>query len=179
MIYVALLRGINVGGNSKVEMSRLKTLFEKAGAQKVTTYINSGNIIFESSGPAEKLTVNLEKKIETEFGFNVKVLIKSLTEMKSITKDLPDSWKNDTETKCDVMFLWKDFDKKEVLNELISKPEIDNVKYSKGAILWFVKRKDVTRSGMLKLVGTKLYKQMTIRNCNTTRKLLTLMLALK
>lgn len=52
MIYIALLRGINVGGNNKIEMKKLKQTFEHAGMGHVTTYINSGNIIFSSqSGP--------------------------------------------------------------------------------------------------------------------------------
>ena len=178
MIYVALLRGINVGGNNKVEMKRLKEVFEKAGHLNVSTYINSGNVIFESSEKdAAQLSQKLEKVIEKEFGFNIKVLVKSLTDIKTIATELPDSWKNDLDMKCDVMFLWGDVDNEKVLEELIIKPGIDDVKYVKGALLWCVKRKEVTRSGLLRLLGTNLYKQMTIRNCNTLRKLYTLMLA--
>ena len=55
------------------------------------------------------------------------------------------------------------------------RPVIDDVRYESGAILWYVARSKVTRSGMLKLVGTKLYANMTIRNCNTLRKLDALM----
>lgn len=178
MIYVAFLRGINVGGNSKVDMKRLKELFEKAGHTNVSTYINSGNVIFESSESPEELTKDLEKEIEKEFGFYVKVLVKSLSQIKSIINDLPDSWKNDTEMKCDVMLLWEGVDKKEVLEELVIMPGVDNVKYSKGAVLWSVNRKNTTKSKIPKLIGTKLYKEMTIRNCNTIRKLYDLMSAL-
>ena len=49
MKFIALLRGINVGGNNKVSMSELKVIFEQAGMQNVSTYINSGNVIFESN----------------------------------------------------------------------------------------------------------------------------------
>lgn len=180
MIYVALLRGINVGGNSKVEMARLKGVFEKIGHVNVSTYINSGNVIFESPDQnGKKLVKKLEGAIEKEFGFNIKVVVKSLKEMEVIFEKLPDSWKNDTEVKTDVMFLWESVDNKKVLENLIIKPGLDNVVYIKGALLWMVKRKDVTRSGMMRLAGTPLYKQMTIRNCNTFRKLLSLMKAVK
>ena len=179
MVYVALLRGINVGGNNKVEMKRLKEVFEKAGHLNVSTYINSGNVIFESSEKdIENLVQVLEKAIEKEFSFNIKVLVKSLDDIKAIAKELPDSWKNDLEVKTDVMFLWNEIDSKKILDELIIKPGIDEVKYVKGALLWCVKRKVVTRSGLMRLAGTNLYKQMTIRNSNTFRKLHTLMSAI-
>lgn len=179
MVYIALLRGINVGGNSKVEMKRLKEIFEKAGLLNVSTYINSGNVIFESTEMSEKLTVYLEKAVEKEFGFKIKIVVKSLKDIEAIAGKLPDNWKNDLEMKTDVMFLWEDVDNKKVLESLIIKPELDNVIYVEGALLWMVKRKDITRSGMLRLVGTPLYKQMTIRNCNTLRKLLSLMKSVK
>jgi uncharacterized protein (DUF1697 family) len=60
MKYIALLRGINVGGNHKVEMKNLKALFESLGFSDVSTYINSGNVIFESN---EERSVVLEKII--------------------------------------------------------------------------------------------------------------------
>lgn len=180
MIYVALLRGINVGGNSKVEMKRLKAVFEEIGHTNISTYINSGNVIFESPEKNdEKLVKKLESEIEKEFGFNIKVVVKSLKEMEVISEKLPDSWENDLDAKTDVMFLWESVDNAKVLDDVIIKPDLDNVVYAKGALLWMVKRKDVTKSGMLRLVGTSLYKQMTIRNVNTFRKLLSLMKAVK
>ncbi len=176
MIYVALLRGINVGGNRKVDMKQLKTVFERAGMKSVKTYINSGNVIFESDSLAsKKLARTLEAAVEADFGFAVKVLLRDLANIKAVTKALPQQWKNDAAMKCDVMFLWEHMDKPDVLKQLAIKPEIDEVKYVPGAILWRVDRQNVTKSGMMKLVGTELYRHMTIRNCNTTRKLCELM----
>lgn len=176
MKYVALLRGINVGGNSKVDMKTLKIAFEDVGLENVKTYINSGNVLFaDSKYSSSELVKILETKIEEKFGFHVKVLVKSHTQLKKVVDTLPDTWVNDAGTKCDVMFLWEDVDSKKIIEELPIKPEIDTIKYVAGALLWCVKRKDVTKSGMLKIIGTKLYKQMTIRNCNTARKLLALM----
>lgn len=176
MIYVALLRGINVGGNNKVEMKRLQEVLVQSGIQSVKTYINSGNVIFkdEKRSPDELANL-LESVIEKEFGFSVKVLLRDIENIRNLVKTLPPEWKNDTSMKCDVMFLWDSFDNKEILNSLSVKPEIDDVIYVPGAILWRVDRVNVTRSGMMKLVGTDIYKHMTIRNCNTARKLLDLM----
>lgn len=176
MVYVALLRGINVGGHNKVEMSRLKAVFEQVGAQSVATYINSGNVVFQDSThtPAE-LTKKLEAAIEEEFGFAVKVLLRSKKQIEDIVRVLPDSWVNDATTKCDIMFLWEHVAGEKILDQLAIKPEIDEVKYAGDAVLWRVDKKYVTKSGMMKLVGTELYKHMTIRNCNTVRKLFAIM----
>jgi uncharacterized protein (DUF1697 family) len=172
MIYVALLRGINVGGNHKVEMIRLKRLFEGLGFENVITYINSGNVVFESSGENEsEFSGKIEVAILGEFGFEVDVVVINSKKFMGTAHALPSSWQNDSDMKCDVMFLWKSIDSQKVLDELIIKPGIDEVKYVSGAILWRVDKENVTKSGIMKLVGTKLYKQMTVRNCNTVRKL--------
>ena len=172
---IALLRGINVGGNNKVNMSELKKVFERAGMQNVSTYINSGNVVFESDiNSKDKATNILEKAIETSLGLSIKVIIRDKNNILSLAKSLPDNWVNDTNTKCDVMFLWDSIDNPDVLKQITVKPDIDNVVYVPGALLWLVDRKNLTKSGMQKLVGTNIYKQMTIRNCNTVRKLTTL-----
>jgi len=173
--YVALLRGINVGGNNKVEMARLKKTFESLGLENVVSYINSGNIIFSSDQSASVLVPKLEAAIKKDFGFGVKVLLRDAKNIAAVVKALPVNWKNDVAMKCDVMFLWEHYDNSKVLEQLIIKPGIDDVKYVPGAVLWRVDRDKVTRSGLLRIVGTDLYKHMTIRNCNTLRKLATLL----
>jgi uncharacterized protein (DUF1697 family) len=75
------------------------------------------------------------------------------------------------------MFLWDEIDDESVLEELVIKPEMDTVKYVSGAVLWSVLKKDITKSGMSKLIGSKIYKQITVRNVNTTRKIYELMQA--
>jgi uncharacterized protein (DUF1697 family) len=176
VVYVALLRGINVGGKNKVDMKQLKTVFEEAGMESVRTYINSGNVIFSSTTRARaRLASLLEKAIARRFGFKVDVLVRDLKSMRSVVKAIPRRWTNDQTMKCDVMFLWDDEARPSVMKKLRFKPEIEDVRYESGALIWRVDRENVTRSGMMKLVGTPLYKRMTIRNCNTTRKLLELM----
>ncbi|MFN2525135.1 MAG: DUF1697 domain-containing protein [Actinomycetota bacterium] len=176
MVYLALLRGINVGGRNKVEMKALKAVFEKAGMSDVRTYINSGNVIFSSSARGKRrLAQVLERAIARHFGFNVDVLVRDLTSMRAVVKALPKDWKNDQTTRCYVMFLWDDVARPSVVKQLQIKPEIEDVRYASGALLWRVGQKDVTRSGMMRVAGMPLYKRMTIRNCNTTRNLLELM----
>lgn len=176
MVYVALLRGINVGGKNKVDMKQLKAAFEDAGMTSVRTYINSGNVIFSTNSRSRaRLTEVIEDAIARTFGFRVNVLVRDLRSMRAVVKALPRTWVNDATMKCDVMFLWDDVARAAVVKEIPIKPEIEELKYVAGALLWRVDRKSVTRSGQMKMVGSPLYKRMTIRNCNTTRKLLELM----
>jgi uncharacterized protein (DUF1697 family) len=176
MTYVALLRGINVGGGRKVDMKELKATFERAGMEEVRTYINSGNVLFRAaSGEPGQLVRLLESAIRSTFGFPVKVILREAGDVKALVEALPDTWVNGPDAKCDVMFLGEDIDGPDVLDRLTIKPDIDDVRYVPGAILWRVDRPNVTRSGMMKLVGTELYAGMTVRNCNTVRKLDALM----
>jgi uncharacterized protein (DUF1697 family) len=176
MIYVALLRGINVGGKAKVDMKHLKTLFEQLGFDRVKTYINSGNVIFASSiiDPSE-IHQLIEAGIIKQFGLSVPVVIRDLPSMEQITQALPDSWTNDQTMKCDVMFLWPAIDSPDILKQMPHKPDIEDVLYVPGALFWRIDRDKVNKGQMLKIIGTDIYKQMTIRNCNTVRKLMDLM----
>lgn len=179
MVYVALLRGINVGGKNRVEMVRLKSTFESAGMTNVSTYINSGNVIFKTpSRKKAQVEPKLEKAIEGDFGFSIKVLLRDLTSMRRLLKDLPNKWTNDSDMRCDVLFLWKEHDRPSVVKELPIKTELVDVIYTPGAIILRVDRADVLKSGISRLIGSDLYRGLTIRNCNTVRKLADLMEAL-
>jgi uncharacterized protein (DUF1697 family) len=172
MKYVALLRGINVGGNNRISMKDLVVALDQAGFKNVSTYINSGNVFFtDVSSTIPTLQKSIEKVIAETFGLDVKTLVLSKPTIDTITKTIPKEWTNGTEMKCDVMFLWDTYKAKTVITELPVRAEIDTVIAVENAIVWSVERKNVTKSGLVKIIGTDLYKHMTIRNCNTTRKI--------
>lgn len=175
MIYLSLLRGINVGGKNKVEMARLRKLYESIGFGEVRSYINSGNVIFVDNRDATKLRTLIEKAIVDEFGFSVRVLLRDLDSMVSVAKAIPASWKDDATMRCYVMFLWEEVDNRNVRKHLTINDDIDDVRYVPGAVIWRVDRDKLTRSGMMKLMSGELYQQMTIRNSNTVRKLADMM----
>lgn len=176
MRHVALLRGINVGGNNKINMKELKTVFEEAGMENVKTYINSGNIIFSSSHPSPKeLAGILEAAILENFNLEIRVLVYSLDQYEKIAQAIPPDWTNGDQMKSDVLFLWEEIDRDSILEEVEAKPEIDRLLYVPGALFWAVDRQWVTKSGMMKLAGSALYKRMTVRNVNTARKIYELM----
>ena len=88
--YVALLRGINVGGNKKVPMAELKKAFESLDFHDVKTLLNSGNVIFDSStSDILKLTKQIEDKIKEVFGFEVGVIIRQISEIHNLIHSDP------------------------------------------------------------------------------------------
>jgi uncharacterized protein (DUF1697 family) len=88
-IYIGLLRGINVGGHNIIKMADLRNLLETIGLRKVKTYIQSGNILFESDEESQHLTKKLEDEISKTFGFPVPVVLRTAAEFTSIIQDCP------------------------------------------------------------------------------------------
>ena len=169
MKYIVLLRGINVGGNHKVEMKRLKALFQSLGYTNVSTYINSGNVLFESDKKQAAVHKEIEISLRDTFGFNIQALIKTELEIQKITEAIPKDWKNDSGHKTDVAFLFDEIDTKNVLNDLPVKKEYLDLRYTKGAIFWHVERINYNKSHLNKLISHKSYQIMTVRNVNTAR----------
>lgn len=174
--YVALLRGINVGGNAKVEMAALRKEFEALGYLNVRSYINSGNVIFQSKEVSHpKIIETIEKKIEKTFGFPIRVVIRDIKNIQLLCKKTPAHWVNNAEKKTDVLFLWDEYNKKNVLDLIGTNPEVDHVLYLDGSVIWHIDRINYSKSGMRKFIGPKVYKNITARNINTVRKLEELM----
>lgn len=91
--YIALLKGVNVGGHNKIPMSKLRELLTKEGFQNVQTYIQSGNIIFQSSDKTDVIENNIQKAIHVHFGFDVAVIVKTYQELQDIFDACPFSAK--------------------------------------------------------------------------------------
>ncbi len=176
MKYVALLRGVNVGGKGAVNMANLKTCFEQLGYEHVQTYINSGNVIFTApAGSQPVLAERLEQAIEEAFGLHVKVLVKNLSEMQALVHAIPENWIDNKEQKCTVLFLWPEVDSEAMLEQLSWQAADESVRYYPGAIVWHTSKKFASKSRVLRINQAESYKQMTARNPNTVRKLLALM----
>ncbi len=175
-LWVAFLRGVNVGGNGLISMAALKKSFEQAGFKDVVTYINSGNVIFKTAGTdARKLEVKIEKILTDKHRIKSKVVVRSFSEIQKLVKNLPKNWTDVKLWRYYVIFLRHTVDSKKVLDELSPKKEIEEVLYHPGTLLWSARIKDITRSGMHKLLSIPLYKEITIRNLNTLNKIHELM----
>ncbi len=87
--YIALLRGINVGGQKKILMADLKALFESVGCTEVSTYIQSGNVVFSSTELIVNVSSLITNAIEDKYGWNVPVLVKKGSELAKIIQNCP------------------------------------------------------------------------------------------
>jgi uncharacterized protein (DUF1697 family) len=176
-IYVALLRGINVGGNNIVSMKALKGSFERLGFDDVQTYINSGNVLFRSQETdVRKLERRLERMLVKEYDLESRVMIRNSAQMAKLVTGWPPDW-NDHETgwKYNVIFLSHAVDSMSIVKGLNPTPEIERVVYRPGTLLWSARADALTRTSMLKMGRLAVYKEVTVRTPNTVRKLHELM----
>ena len=91
-VYLALLRGINVGGKNKVPMAELKACFEELGCENVRTYIASGNVMFQSNKSSAELTEELQEALPTKFKLDsepIKILVLSHDELQKVVDQAP------------------------------------------------------------------------------------------
>ena len=171
MKYVALIRGINVGGNSMIAMAELREAFGKEGFTNVSTYINSGNVLFETTEKkVASLEHNLEQIIDKKFRIRTKVVIRTDREIRRILEELPAAW-NSKEFRCYIAFIKNPMTPKEIAQGTKPKEGTDYVGIGNGVVYLVTKKSGLTKSGFTKLIGTKIYQYMTMRNLNTVKKL--------
>ena len=175
-VFVALLRGVNVGGNNMISMSSLKKSFEALGFPHVTTYINSGNIVFTTKEKdARKLEKRIEQMLSKEYELSSRVVVRSLPEMEQLVKNLPRSWSADSRWRYNVIFLRHSIDSEAILADLPANSDIEEIVYRPGALLWSAQATEMNRTNLAKLSSRKVFQDMTVRNLNTTKKLCDLM----
>jgi uncharacterized protein (DUF1697 family) len=172
-LFVALLRGINVGGKNMISMKSLKASFERMGFKDVTTYINSGNIIFRAKDrDARKLEQKIERMLSKEYKLERKVVVRSFAEMAELIKSLPKTWRDgDRAWSYNVIFLRHSIDSKQILDGLDAQNDSEKVIYRPGTLLWSTRVADAKQSFWTKLPSKKIFQEMTVRNLNTTKKI--------
>ena len=85
-----MLRGINVSGQKIIKMDELRKIYQGAGFKNVRSYVQSGNVLFEASNDStDQLSVQISQKILKKFGFQVKVIVKTINEMAGVVKNNP------------------------------------------------------------------------------------------
>lgn len=177
MKYVALLRGINVGGKTLIKMANLKFCIEELGYAKVKTYINSGNVIFETGEHDElKLAHSIEKAIKNSTKLDVRVVVISEDNYVKIVKNVPKDWGERQGWKYNTLFLIPPYDTREIMKDIGElKPDIETVVPGQGVIYQALLFEKFGRTSSGKLASRSSYRMMTIRNWNTTKKLLELL----
>lgn len=175
--YVALLRGINVGGNAKIAMQDLRSSLEKSGLESVRTYIQSGNVIFESDEDnTTKLSGHIEDVIEQSFELTVPVVVFTQAEWAKIIHAAPSWWGKDPEWKHNLLILLKPYDMPATIAAIgVLKPDIERLEPGEGVLYQAMSRTLFGRTTTGKLASSPIYQRMTVRNYNTATKLLTLL----
>lgn len=176
MKYVALLRGINVGGNNIIKMDSLVQAFEKEGFTGVSTFIQSGNVIFQSDSQDKvELTKRIESMLSKAFRYPSTVVLRSEKELSKTLSHVPDMWKHDDNLRCYVLFVKEPFTAGEVAKEIETKEGIDFLSVGDGAVYMGTKMEGITKSKFSKFIGKKTYKYVTMRNYKTSRTILEIM----
>jgi uncharacterized protein (DUF1697 family) len=175
-IYIALLRGINVGGKNRIKMADLKQVFEAIGLCEVQTYIQSGNVLFKSNEKEEELRKKMEQAIEKTFGFPVSVILRTADELENIISNCPFSEEEvlEAEVSSEVESLYVSLmanapqqEKLEVLKAYSS----ENDKYMIKGREVFLLFKHSIRNSKLANNLQKLEVPATVRNWKTINKL--------
>ena len=174
--YVALLRGINVGGRNAVPMKDLAACLEAAGYRDVRTYIQSGNVLLTASeSDGRKLEAALEGTIADRFGFQVPVVVRTLAELKATVKKAPDGF-GGPDHRCDVIFLKHSLSVDEAFDALPEPLEGVDQQWKGPQALYFSRLSaKASKSRLSRITASRIYPFITIRNWNTTTKLLGLL----
>lgn len=175
--YLVLLRGINVGGKNIIKMTDLKASFEEMGFSQVATYIQSGNVLFRSEEKDKAaLTAKTEKGLSRRFNFEAKVVMVTHKELADIVRDAPDGFgKEEKKFRYDVIFLKEPLTPKEAMKSVRVREGVDAAHAGKQALYFSRLISRASQSYLTKIIGMPVYQNMTIRNWNTTTKLLRLM----
>ncbi|MFF1572245.1 DUF1697 domain-containing protein [Leifsonia sp. NPDC058292] len=175
---VVLIRGVNVGGKNPVAMAGLRECLEELGCTDVTTYLNSGNAVVDSSVAVKKLAASIQEELPRRFHLHdvlVKVLVLPAERLRAVVDDRPTGFGDKPdEYHSDAIFLMDGLGVDEAMAVFDPREGVDRVWPGDGVVYSQRLSAERTRSRLGKIVGTPAYKSMTIRSWQTTTKLLAL-----
>jgi uncharacterized protein (DUF1697 family) len=175
--YVALLRGINVGGRNLIAMPALRACFEAGGFPDARTYIQSGNVVFgtsETRGAA--LTRRIEEMLAAAFDYEARVVLRSRAQMRGVVDRAPGGFGTEpAKYRYDVIFLKEPLRPKAAMESVSTKPGVDAAASGPGVLYFSRLTSRATQSRLGKIISSPIYPSITIRNWNTTTALLRLL----
>ena len=172
MRYIALLRGINVGGNMMIKMEALRKTFEALAFENVVSYINSGNIAFDSKKSAEEtLVAKIEKAIEKDFGKTIPVMVRAQATIKKVLENNPFDGAYETHKQMHVLFMKENMPKDK--QEQLKAAQTENEKFDvREREIYALSKEGVADSLLGKgFIDKKLKVPTTGRNWRTVQKL--------
>ena len=177
MEYVALLRGINVGGNNKVVMSELREQVAGVGYTNVRTYINSGNLLFEAEAeaeaPREDVAQTVEDVLARRYDFPIRLALLTAQDYLEELHNLPDWWHGEV-ARRDALFYTRGLDRTHV-RERIEAMELGDeaVHFGEHAVFWvkFDEKQFLKTAYHKRLLREDFYREVTIRSGATVEKI--------
>jgi uncharacterized protein (DUF1697 family) len=175
--YLALLRGINVGGNNKLAMADLKTALTNLGLENVQTYIQSGNIVFSFAvHDTQTLAKNIQNCIAENFGLRVTVVVFTKAEWAKVINSAPAWWGKDANWKHNILVMVPPATAAEAIEAIgVIKPAIEHIEPGERVLYQAMSKELFGKTTTGKLASNTIYKKMTVRNYNTATKLLSLL----
>lgn len=174
--YVALLRGINVGGKNPVPMAELRDVLTTAGLDAVQTYIQSGNVVFASGAPARTLEDEIEAALVDHFGVPVPVVVRSHRRLRAVVAAAPAGFGSEPDTyHSDVVFLKAPLTATRAMRVVELRDGVDRAWPGSGVVYFARLSARRSQSRMSRITSTPEYRQMTIRNWATTTRLLAML----
>ena len=173
MRYLALLRGINVGGKNLIRMPDLCRVFEAAGCAAVATYIQSGNVLFERRPESTaKLTLAFEAALEAEFACAPRVVVLTLDQLGRVVEAAPPGFGAEPDRyRYDVIFLKPPARAPSILPTIALADGVDEA-FAENEVLYLRRlTARASQSRFSKLTKHSAYGSMTVRNWNTTTEL--------
>lgn len=176
--FVALLRGINVGGKNLIKMADLAACFQSLGFTQVHTYIQSGNVIFSTpETDKSRLSGLLEETLSKTFDYNASLVLRSEQEVREIVAEAPWGFGSDpVNYRYDVIFLKEPLTSTEAMQSVSTKDGVDQAFAGIGVLYFSRLISKATQSRLSRIVSMPIYQSLTIRNWNTTTRLLNMML---
>jgi uncharacterized protein (DUF1697 family) len=169
-IYIAFLRGINVGGHNKIKMADLRLLLESMGLEKVQSYIQSGNVLFESPEESGKLQQILEQGIKDTFGFPVPVMLRTSAELEEIIEQNPFNFESLAEGESIHLSLLTEMPSRERVDEILEfQSGVDECRIKEREIYLYLRQS--IRESKLAVRLSKIGVPATARNWKTVLKL--------
>ncbi len=175
MIYIALLRGINISGKNKISMPELKTVLGEKGFADVKTYLNSGNVFFsDDETDAVKLAERIHAIIFETFHLEIPVFVIPQDELKCLLLKAPSWWGSDSKDIYDNLIFAIAPNSIESVADKIGEPseKIEKVQICGIAAFWSFDRKLYAKANRWKKTATPgIGEMITIRTANTLRKI--------
>ena len=176
--YLALLRGINVGGKNRILTADLVASFKSAGYDQVRTFIQSGNVVFRTNkgGRDGLVEAGIERMLADPFGYRATIALRDHDETRAVVDAAPPGFGEEPERyRYDVLFLTPPLTPDEVLGAVTLKEGVDAAWVGPGVVYHSRLAARASQSRLSRLVSHPVYQSITIRNWNTTTKLLSMM----